>query len=284
MSYEQRVHRVMDHVRGHLDGDLSLERLARVAHFSPFHFHRIFKATAGETLASFTRRARLERAVYLMRGAPQRELSSIAVEVGFPTPSELSRVFRARYGVAPSRWDRVSRLDGQTDFVGDRPDVAPHETRVVDRPACRALYVRVKNPWGSPSIREGYARLTAFLDTQRIDWRASSLIGLSWDSDKATELSLLTYDLAIAVPARVHPTDDFGVHELPALRAVEVHCRGLPAIAQAWDYLYERWLPSSRWEPDNLPAVKRFRGVPERFDGMDVWDVDCSIALRRRSA
>ena len=46
----------------HLDEELTLEKLAAVAAFSPFHFHRVFAAITGETLSDFIRRIRLERA------------------------------------------------------------------------------------------------------------------------------------------------------------------------------------------------------------------------------
>jgi YesN/AraC family two-component response regulator len=41
---------------------VKLEQLAKVACFSEFHFHRIFRAVAGETVANFTNRLRLEKA------------------------------------------------------------------------------------------------------------------------------------------------------------------------------------------------------------------------------
>ena len=50
VEYERRVHRVMDHIEQHLDQPLDLETLAAVAHFSAFHFHRLFRAWTGETL------------------------------------------------------------------------------------------------------------------------------------------------------------------------------------------------------------------------------------------
>ena len=58
----ERVNRVIFHVERHLGEPLHLEELARVACFSPFHFHRIFAAFTGEPLAAFIRRLRLERA------------------------------------------------------------------------------------------------------------------------------------------------------------------------------------------------------------------------------
>ena len=62
LEYEKRVNRVIDHIRDHLADELSLESLAAIAAFSPFHFHRIFRAMTGETLAAFVQRLRLERA------------------------------------------------------------------------------------------------------------------------------------------------------------------------------------------------------------------------------
>jgi len=50
LEYEKRVNTVIDYIREHLSGELSLAELARVAAFSPFHFHRVFKALTDETL------------------------------------------------------------------------------------------------------------------------------------------------------------------------------------------------------------------------------------------
>ena len=61
-DYRERINRVIFHVEAHLNEPLSLEGLAKVAFFSPHHFHRIFAAFTGEPLAAFIRRLRLERA------------------------------------------------------------------------------------------------------------------------------------------------------------------------------------------------------------------------------
>lgn len=41
-EYVARINRVIDHIETHIDGELSLSALAKVACFSPFHFHRVF--------------------------------------------------------------------------------------------------------------------------------------------------------------------------------------------------------------------------------------------------
>src|SRR5215831_14348502 len=109
--YEERVNRVLDYVTQHLDGDLSLNKLASVSHFSAFHFHRIFHGLTGETLNSFVRRARLERAAQLMKAAPASRITDIALEVGFPGLAEFSRAFKAHFGINASSWNRRDPLE-----------------------------------------------------------------------------------------------------------------------------------------------------------------------------
>ena len=52
-EYNSRINRVIDYIEANLSKELSLKELADVAHFSPFHFHRIFGAMVGETLNGF---------------------------------------------------------------------------------------------------------------------------------------------------------------------------------------------------------------------------------------
>jgi AraC family transcriptional regulator len=75
LEYEKRVNRVIDHVREHLGEALSLERLAQIAAFSPFHFHRIFRAITRETLSTSIQRLRLERAAVALIHHPRRVCS-----------------------------------------------------------------------------------------------------------------------------------------------------------------------------------------------------------------
>ena len=109
--YEDRVNRVLDYIASHLDGELSLTRLAGVACFSPFHFHRIFQGVTGETLNNHVRRVRLERAALLLKTSPRKRVTDVALETGFPGTAEFSRAFRNHFGRTASSWDRRSPLE-----------------------------------------------------------------------------------------------------------------------------------------------------------------------------
>ena len=61
-SYEARLLRVLAYIYDNLDGDLSLDTLAEIACMSRFHWHRVFRAMTGETLADAIRRIRMAKA------------------------------------------------------------------------------------------------------------------------------------------------------------------------------------------------------------------------------
>ncbi len=99
-DYHQRILRVLAYIQEHLDEALDLEELAPVACFSNYHFHRIFAAMTGETLADHVRRLRLERAaVELRSGAKQ--VIPVALDAGYEAHAAFTRAFKAALGVSP---------------------------------------------------------------------------------------------------------------------------------------------------------------------------------------
>src|SRR5829696_2585351 len=108
--YFQRINAVIDHVRENLQDELSLDQLARVAGFSPFHFHRVFKSIAEETVNELVVRLRLERAVSLLRSTSELSITDAAFECGFKSVSVFSRAFKKQYGLNARQWDRQSPL------------------------------------------------------------------------------------------------------------------------------------------------------------------------------
>lgn len=61
------MRRVIEHVHDHLDEPLYLNALADIACLSPHHWHRVYHAMYGATLAQTVKRLRLHRAAGLLR-------------------------------------------------------------------------------------------------------------------------------------------------------------------------------------------------------------------------
>lgn len=79
---------------------LDVAALARIAHVSPAHFTRTFRAAFGETPHRYLQRRRVERAMSLLRET-DRPVTEICHAVGFASLGTFSRTFRDIVGRSP---------------------------------------------------------------------------------------------------------------------------------------------------------------------------------------
>ena len=98
-----RLRRVTEHIREHLDKDLTLAQLGAVVYMSPYHFARLFQRSTGLPPHRFVVRARIGHAATLLAG-PDLSIARISHVVGFRTPSHFSTVFRRIMGATPSQY------------------------------------------------------------------------------------------------------------------------------------------------------------------------------------
>jgi AraC family transcriptional regulator len=90
-----------------LTDNLPLKNIARLAHLSPFHFHRAFSAVFGETPHAYRTRRRLERAARLLKETDV-PVIDVCLDTGFESAGSFSTLFRRRYGASPSQFRRRS--------------------------------------------------------------------------------------------------------------------------------------------------------------------------------
>jgi len=76
---------ICQYIEEHHGVGISLEHMARMMHFSKFHFHRIFRHATGVTLHEYADRIRYRKAIEMEKsGYPQK---GIAEFLGFSSPS-----------------------------------------------------------------------------------------------------------------------------------------------------------------------------------------------------
>jgi AraC family transcriptional regulator len=102
----ERVAVVQRYIRQNMDQPLTRAVLASVAGFSVSHFHRVFKQAAGESIAMYTRRARLERAARKLRAGAV-DITEVALAAGYDTHAAFSKAFRQQYGLSPSEFRQL---------------------------------------------------------------------------------------------------------------------------------------------------------------------------------
>jgi len=130
-DYINRVNTALKHIDSHLDSDtLSLDNISKIALFSPFHFHRIFKSIVGETLNAYINRKRLEKAAAGLIHKKDCNITELALQCGFSSNSAFTRAFKKFYNVSPSVFRKqnpekfskigiVESKNGQENFMLD---------------------------------------------------------------------------------------------------------------------------------------------------------------------
>src|SRR5271166_4910641 len=216
-DYKERILRVLTHIQEHLDEALDLEDLARVACFSSFHFHRVFAAMTGETIADHVRRLRLERAAMELRSG-RRQVIQLALDAGYEAHESFTRAFKAAYGVAPAEFRRatgsIATLAAPSG-VHFRPGVplttfsTNHITtkvmKVITRKIkpMRVAYMRHVGPY--ENVKQTWFDLVAPLSADKQIRKRSVYIGMGHDNPSVIPASELRYDACITVDEEYEP-------------------------------------------------------------------------------
>ena len=103
-EYISRINHVLDYIENNIDKSLTLKELANVAHFSPFHFHRLFGAIMKETLNQYIQRIRIEKSANLLLANPKKSITEIAYDCGFSSSATFARSFKELYDMSASQW------------------------------------------------------------------------------------------------------------------------------------------------------------------------------------
>jgi AraC family transcriptional regulator len=289
--YTARMNRALDFVAQHLDEPLSLDRISAAAHFSPFHFHRLFQAWTGETVNAYVMRVRLERAIFLRRTTPAKSLTEIAFACGFNSASSFSRAFRKSYGTSLAKADLEALLASRKIGQASPAPIPDDATRVASEKSTltvhierwaelRLAYVRVVGGYLAPDkLVAGYQQLERWADSVRIDRTKSLLIGMSMDDPDIVPLAKCRYDFCRTIERLPDSNSGMSWTTLKKCDWAVLHCEGsMQDVASAWTYLFRDWLPRSGFTPAPMPALEIFRQRPEEI-GWDRFDIDCCLPV-----
>jgi AraC family transcriptional regulator len=265
-DYEDRILRVLTHIQEHLDAELDLEELAQVACFSSFHFHRLFAAMTGETIADHVRRLRLERAAMDLRShaAP---VIQVALAAGYQAHAAFTRAFKAAYRVspvefrrAPGRSTRLATPSG-VHFQPGKP-LTTFKTRHLTKKIMKVItkkikpmrvaYLRHLGPY--EEVRETWKDVTARLKADQQISPHSVFIGVGHDDPAVTPAAELRYDACVTVDEGYAPAKPLELQTIVGGDyAVAKNCP-IPKIKEAYQYLFGKWLARSSREFRPAPS------------------------------
>ncbi len=235
-SYRERILRVLAHIVAHLDDELSLEELARIASFSPYHFHRVFKAMVGETVKAHVRRLRLQRAAVSLIRTP-RPITEVAFDAGYETHESFTRAFRARFDTSPSSF-RECHYAGVTTM----------DVRIENREPLRVAYVRIIGPYSD--VGPLFQKLFMLAGPKGLLKAGAAIISMGLDEPEVTPAAELRLDACISCGDDTTAEGELKVKTIAGgPYAVYTHTGPYEQLPDVYAALYGGWLPQSGREP-----------------------------------
>ncbi|MGZ5499220.1 MAG: AraC family transcriptional regulator [Candidatus Aminicenantales bacterium] len=287
-EYARRINAALDFIDRNLGDDISLGKLASVACFSPYHFHRIFSAVLGEPPAEYVRRLRLEKAAILLVNDASAPVTRIALACGFSTSALFCRLFKARFGMPPTVWrdgGHENRKNGQTvrksgKDISRRPAYHwPGRTnsrarragmikkpivKIEDVPPLRVAYVKhLKGYEDGAGIGDAFETLFCWAGPRGVMGPDVRVMGMPLDNPDITPKDKCRYYACVVVNDRAEPDGRVGIMTIrPGKYAVGRFEGGSGIFKKAYAYMYGEWLSRSGWQPDDAPAFESYIGEP----------------------
>ena len=101
-EYIQSIYKIVLYIEQHYQDELSVDELAKVAGFSKYHFHRLFKSIVGEKLGEYITRVKLSCST--MKFLNDEQITQIALSSGYETNASFSKAFKRHFGMTPSQF------------------------------------------------------------------------------------------------------------------------------------------------------------------------------------
>ncbi len=249
------------------DGSQTVAELAKAVGMSPFHFHRVFRALTGETVGGVAKRFRLARGFRSLRDT-DRSVTEVGLAVGYDSPQNFARAFKALTGHTPSeaRNDpelaaRVFHQLGKPKFV-PAEDFSPTRVTVVELPALHAIGLRHVGP--TAGMGAVYQRLFAWLANRSLIASVQGIFTVYENDADEVPADQFRAIASVTVPDDVQPDDGLQVVRLgggPHARLL--HEGSYAGLAASYDALYGRWLPTSGRHPADSPPFEKYLNDPQ---------------------
>lgn len=258
-NYAKRLARVTAYIYEHLDEEIDLAVLAEVACLSPWHWHRIYHALYGETVATTVRRLRLQRASGDLANTTL-TIEQVARRAGYETVSAFSRAFRAAYGMPPVRYREQG---GHARFSDPAHEGDPGMFSVEIQRLPELRLAAISHVGSYMEIGRAFDQLYGTLAERGQITPGVRSVGVYLDDPSAVAEDHLRAQAAIVV--------DDGFALAPPLEPAVVR-GGVYAVLRykgpysdmraAYNWLFGEWLVRAGHEADDAPAFEEYLNNP----------------------
>lgn len=259
-DYQDRLNRVVDYIHDHLKEEIGLNRLAEVACLSPYHWHRIYTAIRGETIAATVKRLRLQRAVDRLANT-ELTIKVISERAGYASVASFCRAFKEVYRQSPAAY-RMSGSHAGFKAANESKDTSSFKVFLEQVPQTRCACVSHHGSY--MQIDRAMSTLFGELIAQNLAGSESRMIAVFHDDPDAILETELRSQACSPVSDHVRLRSPLEETVLRGGAYARLRYRGPYAdMKDAYRWLFGVWVPSSGCEVANAPCFEEYLNNPQ---------------------
>ncbi|MFJ7727734.1 AraC family transcriptional regulator [Neobacillus sp. NPDC097160] len=294
MDYAVCIQRTLDYIEENLQEQMTLEGLAEIASFSPFHYHRIFQAMVGESVMEYVRKRRLTYAAEHLFYTDEKVIT-IAIDAGFQYQESFNRAFKKFYGVSPKQYRNAKRIAGplrgkaclNTKRLTGENEMEP---KLITKPAFHIIgyELKTKNEDGqnNKDIPEFWQQYMQNKLGCKIPNPINQNMELGICTDFQPETGEFVYVIGMEVNKGTQAPEGMVYRSFPELEyAVFTTPKSneesfTSSIQSTWNYIFTDWFPQSGYE--HYGSVE-FELYDERCYSLDHKEMDIYIPVKKQT-
>lgn len=247
-----------------------LDQLAAAAAFSPYHFHRVYRALTGETIGRTVARLRLLRALRLLSN-PMQAVTDVALASGYETSQAFARAFRDAFGASPSELRaQPARVTAEIARLSQAPtpppgaDETPLRVEVVSIEPFRVAALR--NTGAFDDLDQVYGRLFAWAGERGLLDGLAGLFGMPREDRRDAAPGRYAFDAMLGFDLPFEADAGAGIADatLGGGRYARVrHVGSFTGLEAVTDFVLAQWLPASGETLRAAPLYHEYLDDPE---------------------
>ena len=256
VRYQKRITKVLQFIEQNLDDELSLEQLAVISCFSLYHFHRVFSGMVGESVKSYVRRLKLQRAAYQLRYTNM-SVTNIGLEAGYNSLEAFIKGFKEWFELSP----RSYRQEVAVELANRLETIFNHHTEGV-----KLMNVEIKEikPMRVATVRH----VGPYIECAKA-WETlcacpglpigptTKFLGICYDDPEVTEADKIRYDACITVPESFESAGEVQSQAVNGGKyAVTTHVGPYTQLSKVYNELCGQWLPQNGYELRAEPSFE----------------------------
>lgn len=300
-EYISRINKVIDYINENITEKINLEKLAEVACFSPFHFHRIFSAILNETPVDFVLRLRLEKAANIFVSNQEISITQVAFDCGFTSNAIFSRLFKQHFGISPKEFradlqnSKNSKLVSNNDkavkinqsyFWNDNNLIFKNNLRftmkveVKQLPEITIAYVANYEGHFYDKIKAAWDKICKWGEANDLINKDTKFIGISFDNPDFTDADKCRYYASFTIDKNLELPKGIGKLTLPGGKHAVMRFEGKDNdFKDAYTEFYGSWLPDNAYVPADSPCYEIYYSTPEQNE-KGIYIVDICMPIK----